>query len=70
MDYRVVMASAPKLKIGKASRCKKANDKLSIEEVDEKAIKTAKFLEKLERWGQIYLKFKDSRGWIWIQLEE
>lgn len=57
------------IKFGKACVKKKDQKKFKISDVDETAVERCKFIEKIEMFGQTWLKFQDNRGWIWIQQE-
>lgn len=63
------MEEKPTLRTGLASRRKKPEDKLTMEEVDKKALSSI-FIDQTEQWGIKWNRFEDPRGWIWIQIQE
>lgn len=53
---------------GKAALKKKLKDKLNVIEADDKALKTAVFIEETSMFDSIFNHFEDARGWHWFQI--
>lgn len=57
----------PVLYIGKASMRKKPQDKYKVVDVTQRDIKKTLFVESFELYDLKWNRFKDSRGWEWVQ---
>ena len=52
-----------------ATMRKKETDRYKLQEPDKKALEQAEFVEQTEMFGSKWNKFKDPRGWTWVQEE-
>lgn len=52
-----------------ATMRKKETDRYKLQEPDKKALEQSEFIEQTEMFGSKWNRFKDPRGWTWVQEE-